>query len=541
MKLLLFVLFCFLLFIDPASSDPPIPFEGFTVRALDPTSDLLSGMIWTEDGLVVCDRRAGTLLRIQHDGTTGVLLDQLITPVDVMEYGNEWLILQESEGSLIGVDKSTLQRRIVADGFNYPTAFTIDDRNMAYVTEFYKGVLLQVNLQIGEVEKIWIGFDRPADVLFVEPDFLYVADQVGADLQDGAVYKFHRDGKLFNIEKGIIDPTGLALSSAGEVYVSTFSIPDSSPDNRMGRFNGGVVRLRGDDPPESIVSGLFGPTSIVFDGGGNLIVLEEPSDSIYRYTLASERTPIVEGFLPIEQAGRNNDGDIFAIEMAPFHQLKILPEESSMYSWDYSLQGPMDRVKLSVDGEGYVYLAEPLSSKIHVYDQMGNPIHTYDNIVPFFMAGIPTGGIIVLTMASNSLIVSLLNPSGNQKTFSLDLDGMFTTGFAKSEDQVIVSLTNGEIQELDFNTREKRTIIPSTQGTAYLSSAMDRKRKNAFWLFDTNHQILFWNGEELIPAAQTVESGILLPDPNGVIFLGNSGKRFLLFNDDTAISNWRLF
>ncbi len=540
MKSFFFTIFI-LLFMESAFSDNPVPMDGFTVHSLDPTVNLLSGMVWTSDGLVVCDRSAGTLLLIHNDQSTEVIIDQLDTPVDVMEYQNQWLILQEIEGSLIAVDKETLHRRTIAGEFIHPTAFTIDDNNTAYITEFETGFLFKIDLESGETERIPVMFDRPADVLFVKPDLLYIADQVGADLQAGTVVTINRSGKLLRFETDIIDPTGLALSHSGEIYVSTFSIRDSSSGNRMQSFNGGVVCLSDHHISTEIVSGLLGPTSILFDDEGNLIVLEEPTDSIYRFSSSGERTPILEGFAPVMQAARNNNGDIYAIENTPLHQIKIRKQDGFISSWGHSFIKMWDRVKMAVDGPGYVYISEPMFSRILVYDQTGNQVHAFDNIFPFYMMGIPTGGIFVFTLRGNSFALSLLKAEESIINIPIELDNMFTTGFARSDDQLVLCFANGEIQEFSLGTNQKKRINPGHKRVTYLSSAPDKNNENAFWLLDSNYNILFWDGNELIPAAQATEPGILLAASNGVLFIGNSGKRFPIQPETSAISGWNLY
>lgn len=533
-----FFTLCILL---PAFGAPPLPFVGYTVRPLDPTTNLLSGMTWTSDGLAVCDRGAGTLLLIRNNRTIEVILDGLNTPVDVVERDSEWLILQEMEGTLIAVDKKTLRRRTLAKGFVHPTAFTLDDRNTAYVTEFDTGFLFRANLETGALERIHVLLDRPADILFVPPDSLYVADQIGMDMKEGMVIQMTRSGKPQWIERGIVDPSGLALSPSGDVYVSSFAIRMPSSDGRKPPINGGVVRLRAQNPPEIAVTGLWGPTSILFKPDGELIVLEEPTDSIFCFSARGERKPILEGFAPVEQAARDNKGDIFVIEKAPPPNFKIQKKDGFISAWEHPPQGTGDWSKMTADGQGYVYFSDPLTSRIQVYDGSGNPIRTYDDILPSYMMGIPTGGIFLLTQKGNSFAVSRLKLQENLVTFPIDLESRPITGFARSEDRFLICQANGEIQDVWVGSSERRTLVPGGSGFLYYSSSPDWKDSEKFWLLDANRRILFYDGTKWIPAVQADESGILLPDSNGVLFIGKSGKRFLIQEENSAVSDWVVY
>ncbi len=520
-------------------SKPPEVFPGFQVQALDPTEDLLSGMLWTEEGLIVCDRGAGNLLLFKDDASINILVDGLDTPVDVELYEGNWIILQEEEGSLLSIDVKTHARRIIADDFIHPTAFTIDNNDKAYVTDFVTGVLTQVDLDSGEKQEFNIEFDKPSDILFVPPNTLVVADQVELDGKGGMVYSLDTSGEILSTEHRIVDPTGLALSPSEEVYVSTFFLQGPPMGPVRDEPTGGIVSLQARGRPREIISGLLGPTSVEINPAGDIYVLEEPTDSIYRYTESGNRSSLLEGFSSIHKAVRNSHGEIIAIEDSPIERLSFRDSKNHHHTWMWPEIGNWEKSCLAIDGFDYVYLSDPFFSRIEVLNPEGEKVSNFNRINPVHMAGSPQGGIYVLSNAKNQWLITRLQIDQKSQEVHFDLGSQVVDIFVKKEDQLVCALTDGSVMRYSFESQAKTSLIPSAEDRYYLSLAPDSSEDEAMWLMDNKNTIYYWRADqEMERVANTSEAGTLLSDEEGVLFLSESGKRYVITPKPSLIRNW---
>lgn len=563
---LIFGILSLLCAIQTASANAPQPFVGFEIQSLDVSIDLLTGLDSTPDGIVACDRGQGALLLFPPNQPAQILINNLDTPVDVSIDGDEWLILQEEPGSLIAVDAATLGLRVIADGFQHPSAFALDDDRHAYVIEFDTGFLIRIDLETGTKEQMDVIFDKPADILFGPPNQLIVADQVGSDGRGGAIYRMNMQGEIFDVDRRVTDPTGLALSNSGELYATSFFIREFQMGHENQNDKGGVVRLRSnrdhpividdllddedddeddedEERPKVIVDDLLGPTSLLFEPDGSLIVLEELTDSIYRYSTTGQRTSVVEGFARIQQAVRNTDGAIIAIEGGLFERLRMSRGNGLHQTWAQPEFGNWERAALASDGTGKVYLSEPFLSLVQVFDASGNQANSYRGIVPFYMAGIPSGGVYAFTQSGNATFMTRLINNTDPATIRLDLKSDLTACFVRQDGNLLITTSNGELSVMAPQGNKISTLLNAQSGFRFGSVVQGPSPSHTIWLIEEFQRKVYCleNGSALQPVAQLQEDGVLLPDPEGVLYLSESGKRFLVKQKKTKINNWPFY
>lgn len=535
-----FFLACFVSFV---SADNPKPFAGYELKPLDASVDLLTGLLNTPDGIIACDRGQGALLQLSSNRSVQKIIENLDTPVDVSLWDNQWLVLQEEAGSLISVDVESKNRKPIASGFLHPSAFALDNEDNAYITEFETGFLFRVNLKTGEVDQIDVFFDKPADVLFVAPNRLIVADQVALDGRSGAIYTLNTQGAILNVDRRVVDPTGLAVSNSGELYCTSFFIQQHQMGHESNNDKGGVLQIRAFRRPEVIIDNLIGPTSLLFEPDGSLVVLEEPTDSIYRYSQSGQRTTILGGFASIHQAVRNKAGNIIAIESGQCERLRTEYEDGTLQTWAEPEYGNWKKATLATDGLGNVYLSEPFLSHIHVFDSAGNLTNTFQGIVPYYTAGIPTGGLYAFTQSGNSTFMTRLKIGADPKTIRFDLTSQISACLVQEDGNLILATISGEIGLYSPNGNKLVSILEDHPGYNFTSIVSDDLSKQDIWLYEENQKEIFYlkNESTLQPVAQAFENGVLLPDSDGAMFLSESGKRFVITPSQTKVKDWLLY
>jgi hypothetical protein len=203
--------------------------------------------------------------------------------------------------------------------------------------------------------------------------------------------------------------------------------------------------------------------------------------------------------------------------------------------------GLWERVKITWDGQGYVYVSDPLLAQVYVFDSMGELVHTFEGINSRYLIGIPSGGIFAFSPAGSTSIVSRLLIDKEPDVNILTIDRMFTSGFASSGDRFVLCMADGDIEEFTISTNHHRTIVQHSPLSPIRSSVIDSKNAESFWLLDSNHRILFWDGQNLTVAAQAFDGGFLLYDSLGILYMSMSGKRFHITDKTSPVSDWLLF
>ena len=108
---------------------------------------------------------------------------------------------------------------------------------------------------------------QPRRIVTTPEGVLFVADW-GA----GAVLRIARDGRVTVVAEGLDEPAGLALDSAGNLYVST---------NAGGMTNAGaIVRISPMGEQSVVASGLTGPTALAVDAMDHLYVASFSDETI---------------------------------------------------------------------------------------------------------------------------------------------------------------------------------------------------------------------------------------------------------------------
>ncbi len=535
----------------------PVPQSEFLVEPLNQFVDLLSGMVSTAKGIAVCDRGAGKLMHVAFNDNEleiSELVTDLDTPVDVDMLTGEWLILQEEAGNLLLVDHDSGDRRVIADGFTQPTAFALNGANTVYVVEFHTGLLKKLELSTGAITAFGPHFDSPADVLFQRPDRIIVADQVGLDNQEGAIYTLDLDGNVLNVEHSIIDPTGLTLSPSGSLYVTSFRLDTDTPGS------GGVAVINSTGSIYPLITGLTGPTSLIFDSQNQLVILEEPTDMLYRYQLSGESSfdgvggtderPVPGGSSIGNSAGeilfaaRLPDGSIAFIEQGDEEKLCLRDTSGHIGTITYPDFGYWLEPRLAADGQGLIYLADPLQQAIQVYDIDGNQKGRIDGIVPEILFGSNERGAYAIEFQEDGFQLIRMDAGGILSEAPLKLSADPASGVELRSEVLSIALQNGEIQRVTPSGGPVDRQAAWQTGTEPLSIAAVNDDSDALWILDSETGSIFITDDsgQMQLAAEVEQSGVLMKDDSGVLFMDRSGRIFRISRQRyTSVTDWSMY
>lgn len=532
----------------PTHAQTPLSEGGYEIYPLEFFVDLLSGMLTTDEGIIVCDRGAGKLIQIQFTDTgrdTREVARGLDTPVDIAMLDEEYLVLQQRAGSLIGLHRKTGERRLVANGFLNPSALTVDDRGNAYIVDFDTGELLKVELASGEVSSLGVHFELPADILFAPPDRLVVADQVGSDDEEGAIYTLTLEGQVLKVDRRVTDPTGLALASDGTLYVTSFRVVPGLPGS------GGVLQIDPTGELTILQAGLSGPTSLVVDAEGNLVVLEEPENRVTRLTL-NERAfsgapedvdSPGSGQEGIRHAARLSDREIVFVETAPSEELRIrdLPG-TSVRTLASPLYGYWLEPRLTADRHGSIYISDPLQSAVEVYDRDGIRIGTIANLVPDLLFGHPYSNAYALEYAGETYRLLELDREGIVTESWLRLAAEPLAATVRMDNMLVIALANGEVLIVDSDGGVQSSLPLRDQKVQVSALAPSFMDPAMLWILDSSREEIrrmYGDGYTERVGWQTGSGGTLLADPGGVLYMNTSGTLFQITDAVAApVEDW---
>ncbi|MBD3267357.1 hypothetical protein GF373_11875 [bacterium] len=519
-----------------AWSQTPQETANFALRPIDHTQNLLSGLAESPAGILVCDREAGNILLLAENHPPQIFLANLTTPIDLAFFQGEYYILEEEPGSLFAIDPTSQQRREIVDGLFRPSAFTFDPQGNAYITLWATGELLKWDRETRQTQLLPMVFDRPADVMFQAPNSLWVADQVGQDGKDGNVYCLDLQGRQQEAHTNLVDPTGLAKDRSGKVFSTVFR---TSPSPKA---QGGVVELHDKKPPKSVIENLLGPTSLCIDSSGRFVVLEEPTDSVYRYASNGNRTPLVQGFGPIVDAALLPNQEWAVLESGLVDRLRFLSFSQEIQTIYSAKTGKWLFPQLESDGAGNLYLFTAYNSKITVLDRSGTVQTTINNQQPLLIIGKPQGGIYAISKkGQNFTLQSFPFGKGNQ-SIKLSLPAQPVTGIAHLNSGLLLALKNGSIISLSSAGGIVEEILPPT---SYSIQSLAFPTMHTLYFLDADSQSVY----RLSRATNTIEKAvehciggqIFAAPEEGVFYINGAGKRFQITPITNPIPDWLLY
>jgi hypothetical protein len=178
----------------------------------------LSVIILCSLPLLACGQKVITLPIHGLDGPNGFVLDK-----------NDRLIIATEKGKRVVLLKndSTIERKLVSDS---PDGLAFNRNGVLHISNFYSGTIMKyVN---GEMRIAFTGLSQPSDIKFDRSDNLYVSEY-----DKNVIVKISPDGTRTIAASGIQNPSGLAVSAKGDLFVA------SNATGELFRVNNGKKEL----------------------------------------------------------------------------------------------------------------------------------------------------------------------------------------------------------------------------------------------------------------------------------------------------------
>src|SRR5438105_3549652 len=109
----------------------------------------------------------------------------------------------------------------------------------------------------------------------------------------GSIYKFNPSGARSAFASGLSYPYALAFDSAGSLFVTAWGNPGVA----------GYVYKYTSDGVRSTFAALGAPLGLAFDSSGNLLVMDEDTCNIYKFTRGGVRTVFAKTPFCMDQTG----------------------------------------------------------------------------------------------------------------------------------------------------------------------------------------------------------------------------------------------
>lgn len=150
------------------------------------------------------------------------------------------------------------------------------------------------------VSPVDVSLVRPRRILWKEDGTIYVADW-----DAGRVLRVSPAGRVTIVAEELDQPSGLALDSAGNLYISTFAQGMSK--------EGTVVRIGTDGMKTVFAVGLSGAADLAIDSNDNLYVAGFSDNTIYRVSSMGEVTTFVTNISGPSALLLDTEGELLAL------------------------------------------------------------------------------------------------------------------------------------------------------------------------------------------------------------------------------------
>ena len=169
-----------------------------------------------------------------------------------------------------------------------------------YVADWGAGVVIRVSPK-GKASVLAQDLDEPAGLALDSAGNLYVATHAQGMTKEGAIYRITRDGMKSVFAIGFSGPTDLAFDSQDNLYVANFH------DSSISRVTpGGAI--------STYVANIAAPSSLLFDSAGDLLVLSSTEGTIYKVTQMGDVKPFARGLSSPTDLARHPDGHVIAVD-----------------------------------------------------------------------------------------------------------------------------------------------------------------------------------------------------------------------------------
>jgi len=221
-----------------------------------------------------------------------------------------------ADNAVIAIDTETGESKSIVSG---PLAVAGDiaisgpaGEETIYVADLFSIRKIDLkNNSVSEVARVWSSnIDYPMSISASGGSFTVAA------LTAGAIQSFDDEGKPLALHHGFTTPADAIVLDDGSVLVSEYA-------------RGAIVKATGDDLDErnDLATGLNGPSMMLLDGKGGLLVTERDGGTISRVDLATgERSLVAEGLSAPEGFDIAPGGRLIVAEVGKRRIVSIDPE-----------------------------------------------------------------------------------------------------------------------------------------------------------------------------------------------------------------------
>jgi sugar lactone lactonase YvrE len=211
------------------------------------------------------------------------------------------------------------------------------------------------------------------------------------DAEGGKILKFTWDGVRSTYSMGLHTPQGLAIDSAGNVFVA---------DLGGQLISSSIYKVTPEGVRSVFAQGLVYPTSLAFDRAGNLFVADHDSGCIYKYKTDGARSTFVSGLRGPQGLAFDGAGNLFVGETAyNGHIYRYKPDRTrTVFASGFSGQ-----IHLACDSAGNLFVSGTFGDVMsgNVYKITPNGVRTV------FASGMLTPASLAFNYQSNLFVVDL--------------------------------------------------------------------------------------------------------------------------------------
>jgi sugar lactone lactonase YvrE len=364
-------------------------------------------------------------------------------------------LLTQNTGIIVGASNDTTGN--IKYGGDWNMESTTEDIEFIYFTQSieYYTYLLDGPIISGLVNPSGLAFDSAGN--------LYVSNS-----GSGKIGKYNADGTADNISfiTGLTTPVGIAFDSAGKLYVSNFN-------------SGKVGKYKSDGTPlKSLISGLVNPSGLAFDSAGKLYVSNSGSGKIGKYNAdgTADNISFITGLSNPFDIAFDSSGNLYVANSA------------SNKIGKYNADGTADNISfisglsnphgIAFDRAGKLYVANFSNGRIGKYNADGTALNTslISGLVnPFGIAFDSAGNLYVANYGNNTIVkynsvgppshtVSSISPSTGPVGTTVTITG---TNFVSGS-----SVKFGSILATNINVAEGSSSITCVVPSGYIVGSL---------------------------------------------------------------------
>jgi sugar lactone lactonase YvrE len=278
---------------------------------------------------------------------------------------------------------------------------------------------------------------------------------------------------------------GNLLAAAGDLYVA------NSNGGNILKVNSGLKTV--------FASGLTDPTSVAFDGSGNLFVADASTHMIFKFAPNGTRSTFASNLGVLFALAFDASGNLFAVDEASGTIFKFTPEGAQ----STFVSGIGSPVSLAFDAAGNLFVGDQVANAIFKFAPDGTKTTFASGLNdPLGLAFDSTGNLFVAENVGGTIFK--FTPNGAMTTFATNLNGPAGLAFDSS----------GNLFEADTNSS---TIFEFTSTGTKTTFASGFAQPLGIAFEPTLHQLLNISTRGFVGTGDAVLIGGFIVGGNGMV------------------------